>query len=249
MRIAADIFRAIYALELFIIILSDRFLDKIMTQIITPPTIPEVMFTPLILNHVSWEMYEQLLEIFAEYPAIRITYNHGILELMSPLPEHERASWTLGRLITILSEELDLEIMGLKSTTWKAKPKAVGKEADECFYIQNEVKMRGKLQINLEIEPPPDLVVEVDLTHSFMNKLSVYAQLKVPEIWQYNNQKITIYLLQNENYQKSEESLAFPSFPVQELAQFVKLDEQKGENERMREFRKWVQLTLLSTQK
>ena len=163
---------------------------------------------------------------------------------MTPLPEHERSSWRLGRLITILSEELGLEIIGLKSTTWKLKPKLVGKEADECFYIQNEAKMRGKLQINLEIDPPPDLVVEVDLTHSFINKLSVYAQLKVPEIWQYKNDKITIYVLNHEIYQESEKSLAFPSFPVKELANFVKLDEQKGENERMREFRRWVQLIL-----
>ncbi len=212
-----------------------------MTQTLPAPTIPKVISTPLIFNHVSWEMYEKLLEIFTEYPSIRITYNHGILELMSPLPEHERVSWTLGRLITILSEELNLEIIGLKSTTWKAKPKAVGKEADECFYLQNEAKMRGKLQINLEIDPPPDLVVEVDLTHSFLNKLDIYAQLKVPEIWQYHNQKITIYLLDNETYQESEISLAFPNFPVKKLAQFINLDAQKGENERMREFRKWVQ--------
>jgi Uma2 family endonuclease len=215
-----------------------------MTQTLIPKTIPETISPSFILDNVSWEMYENLLDIFAEYPSIRITYDHGTLELMTPLPEHERSSWRLGRLITIISEELGLEIIGLKSTTWKAKPKSVGKEADECFYIQNEAKMRGKLQINLEIDPPPDLVVEVDMTRSFMNKLSVYAQLKVPEIWQYKNNQITIYLLNDENYQQSEESLAFPSFPVKELAQFVKLDQQKGENERMKEFRKWVQLTL-----
>ncbi len=215
-----------------------------MIQTVTPQIIPETISSPFIVYNVSWEMYENLLDIFAEYPSIRITYDHGTLELMTPLPEHETYSWHIGRFLTILTEELGLEIRGLKSTTWKLKPKLVGKEADECFYIQNEAKMRGKLQINLEIDPPPDLVVEVDLTHSFINKLSVYAQLKVPEIWQYKNDKITIYVLNDESYQESEESLAFPSFPVKELAQFVKLDEQKGENERMREFRRWVQLTL-----
>ena len=215
-----------------------------MIQTVTPQIIPETISSPFIVYNVSWEMYENLLDIFAEYPSIRITYDHGTLELMTPLPEHETYSWHIGRFLTILTEELGLEIRGLKSTTWKLKPKLVGKEADECFYIQNEAKMRGKLQINLEIDPPPDLVIEVDMTHSFIKKLSIYAQLKVPEIWQYKNDKITIYVLNDESYQESEESLAFPSFPVKELAQFVKLDEQKGENERMREFRRWVQLTL-----
>jgi Uma2 family endonuclease len=217
-----------------------------MTQTLTPIPISTAMSSPLILEDISWEKYEQLLDIFAEYPAIRMTYDQGTLEIMTPLPEHERSSWILGRLIVILSEELDLEIIGLKSTTWRSKLKAVGKEADECFYIQNEAKMRGKVKIDLTVDPPPDLVIEIDLTHSFIDKMTIYTKLQVPEIWQYQKEKITIYLLNQDQsqYQESETSLAFPFFPVKELANFIKIDDQKGENAKMKEFRQWVRLQL-----
>lgn len=238
---------------LFLLKLYFRLLFKLfvlylvfMTQALTSIPISKVISTPLILDDISWEKYEQLLDIFAEYPAIRMTYDQGKLEIITPLPEHERSSWTLGRLIVILSEELDLEIIGLKSTTWTSKLKAVGKEADECFYIQNEAKMRGKVKIDLAVDPPPDLVIEIDLTHSFIDKMSIYNKLKVPEVWQYQNGKITIYLLNQDQgqYQESETSLAFSLFPVKQLANFVKIDDQKGENAKMKEFRQWVRLQL-----
>ena len=123
----------------------------------------ELAGSHLVLQDISWETYEQLLEIFAERSTPRMTYYQGTLELMVPLPEHERYSWTLGRLIVALSEEIGIEIIGLKSSTWRSEPKKAGNEADECFYIQNEALMRGKLTIDLKNDPPPDLAVEMDL--------------------------------------------------------------------------------------
>lgn len=211
-----------------------------MTQIASP--IPPVEGSHIVLYGVSWETYEILLSAFIEHPQLRITYYHGTLELMTPLPEHETYSWTLGRLITVLTEELGLEIRGLKSSTWRSKPKAVGKEADECFYIQNEVAVRDKLNIDLNIDPPPDLAIEIDLTSSSIDKMQVYFELKVPEVWRYEAGKLTINILTDTGYIESETSLAFGSFPVKELARFMQLDSQKGENARIREFRKWVQI-------
>ena len=186
-------------------------------------------------------MYEQLLAIFAEHSAVRMTYCRGMLEIMTPLPEHERYSWTIARFVSVLSEELGLEIVGFKSTTWRSKPGEVGKEADECFYIQNEPAVRNKLKIDLSVDPPPDLAIKVDITHSFIDKFEVYAKLKVPEIWQFKDEKFTIYLLMDSSYQESETSLAFGDFPVKEIVRFMQLDPEKGENARMREFRSWVQ--------
>lgn len=210
-----------------------------MTQTLTPTT-PPIEGSHLVLYNVSWEMYEQLLEIFAQRPIPRMTYYQGTLELMTPLPEHERYGWTFGRLIIILCEELGLEILGLKSTTWRSKPKAAGKEADECFYIQNEAVMRGKIKIDLKVDPPPDLALEIDITHSAIDKMAVYAELKVPEVWRFANGQLTIHILTEVGYIESETSLAFGSFPVKELVQFIQLDSQKGENARMKEFRTWV---------
>jgi len=217
-----------------------------MTQTLTPAT--PVEGSRLVLHNISWEMYEKLLEIFAEHPKLRMIYYKGTLELMTPLSDHERYSWTLGRLVVVLSEELGLEILGLKSTTWRSKPKAVGKEADECFYIQNEALMRGKLKIDLKNDPPPDLAIEIDTTNSSIDKMAVYAELRVPEVWRLEDSKIIINILTDTGYVDSEISLAFGSFPVKELARFIQLDSQKGENARMREFREWVRSQLLKAQ-
>ena len=212
-----------------------------MAQALTAPT-PPIEGFPFVLYDVSWETYEKLLEAFAEHPRLRITYYQGTLELMTPLPEHETYSWTLGRLITVLTDELGLEIRGLGSTTWRSKPKAAGKEADECFYIQNEAVVRDKLKIDLNTDPPPDLAIEIDISSSSIDKMAIYAGLKVPEVWRFNDGKLTIHILTNSGYVESETSLAFGSFPVKELAKFMQLDSQKGENARMREFKQWVRL-------
>ena len=216
-----------------------------MAQTLTPGT-PPTAGSHLVLNDISWEIYEKLLEVFAEYPALRMTYYKGTLELMTPLPEHERYSWTLGRLVAALSEELGMEIVGLKSTTWRSKPKTAGKEADECFYIQNEALVRSKLKIDLTVDPPPDLAIEIDATHSSIDKMAVYAELKVPEVWRWHKGKLTVNILTDTGYVESETSLAFGSFPVKEVTRFIQLDPQKGENARLREFREWVRQQLLS---
>jgi len=209
-----------------------------MTQITlaTPP----VESSYIVLHDISWEMYEQMLELLSEHPKLRMTYYQGTLELMTPLPEHERYSWTFGRLLVILSEELGLEIIGLKSTTWRLKRQAVGTEADECFYIQNEAAMRGKLKIDLTVDPPPDLAIEIDVTNSSIDKMAIYTKLRVPEIWRFEDGKLTVNILTDTGYIESETSLAFEAFPVKELARFILPDPLKGENARLREFREWV---------
>jgi Uma2 family endonuclease len=210
-----------------------------MTQTLTPLTLTESN-NSLVLQDISWEIYEKLLELFSEKATIRMAYYRGTLELMVPLPEHERSSWTFGRLIAILSEELGLEILGVGSTTWRSKLKASGKEADESFYIQNEAKVRGKVEIDLSIDPPPDLAIEIDTTHSSIDKMAIYAELNIPEVWRWQQGRMTIHLLIDGTYIESETSLTFSSFPVKEIARFVQLNSQKGENARMREFREWV---------
>ncbi|MDZ7958082.1 MAG: Uma2 family endonuclease [Aulosira sp. DedQUE10] len=210
-----------------------------MAQALAVPAAP-VQGSRIVLYDVSWQTYEKLLEAFAEHPKLRMNYYQGTLELMTPLPEHETYAWTLGRLITVLTEELGMEIRGLKSTTWRSQLKAVGKEADECFYIQNEIKVRNKLDINLANDPPPDLAIEIDKTNPSINKMEIYAELKVPEFWRYEAGKLIINILTATGYVDSETSLAFGTFPIKELTKFMHLDSQKGENARMREFREWV---------
>jgi len=198
----------------------------------------------LVLHDISWETYEQLLEIFSDRSIPRITYYRGTLELIRPETERQVYSWNLGQLVVELTAALGLEIIGFKSSTWRSQPKATGKEADECFYIQNEAKVRNKLQIDLTVDPPPDLAIEVDLTHSSIDAMSVYAELKVPEVWLWRKGKLTINLLKEGSYEESENSLAFGSFPVKDIGQFMNFESDKGHNAKMREFREWVRANL-----
>ncbi|MDJ0732523.1 MAG: Uma2 family endonuclease [Nostocaceae cyanobacterium] len=215
----------------------------IMTQTLAVTTAPPGG-SRIVLYDVSWDTYEKLLEAFAEHPKLRINYYQGTLELMTPLPEHETYAWIFGRLITVITEEMGIEIRGFKSTTWCFQPKAVGKEANECFYIQNEAKVRNKLDIDLKNDPPPDLAIEIDVSNSSVDKMAIYAELKVPEVWRYEQGQLIINLLTDKGYVESENSFAFGSFPVKEITKFIQLNSQKGENARMREFREWVRAQL-----
>lgn len=220
---------------------------EVLNQIPTPTVTSgeeELLGNHLVLQDISWETYEKLLEIFSDRSIPRITYYRGSLELIVPGTEREVSSWNLGQLVAELTAEMGLEILGFKSSTWRLQERAIGKEADESFYIQNEAKVRNKLQIDLKVYPPPDLAIEVDLTHSSIDGMSVYAELKVPEVWLWRKGQLTINLLKDGSYVESENSLAFGSFPVKEIAQFMNLESDRGHNAKMREFRQWVRANL-----
>jgi Uma2 family endonuclease len=133
------------------------------------------------LSGISWQTYENLLTELGVNRRLRLTYNRGTLEIMVPSPEHERYKKVLGRFVETLGEELDVRIEPLGSTTFK-RPELSGAEPDECFYIRNIQLIKGKKRINLQQDPPPDLVVEVDLTSSSKNRFEVYADMGVREI-------------------------------------------------------------------
>src|SRR5690349_10860660 len=143
-----------------------------------------------VLRNVSWKTYEHLLADFAESRSPRLAYDRGTLEIMSPLPEHEELSHDLAMLVEIAAEARDLHIRGLGSTTFKRKDLKQGFEPDACFYIQNAEKMRGRARVDLAIDPPPDLVIEIEHSRSSINKLSIYAQIGVPEVWRHTGERL-----------------------------------------------------------
>jgi Uma2 family endonuclease len=158
---------------------------------------------------------------------------------MVPLPEHERAKVIIGDLVKILLDELDLNWESLGSTTFKREDMSVGIELDDCFYIQNHRLMIGKDRIDLTVDPPPDLAIEIDVTSK--TQISAYQALKVPEIWRYDNGKLEINLLQTEQYVKSQTSPTFPNFPVIEgISLFLEMSRTTGTTPALRAFRKWV---------
>lgn len=147
----------------------------------------------VILKNISWKTYEALLTDIGEKSRIQLTYDQGILEIMVPLDPHETYAEILGRIVTTITEELNLEIRSLGSRTCKREDLNQGLEPDKCFYIQNEAIVRDLDPIDLNQYPPPDLVIEIDITSHSINRLELYARLGVPEVWQYNEKQFTIH--------------------------------------------------------
>jgi Uma2 family endonuclease len=175
-----------------------------------------------VLDNISWETFEALLRETGSGRSSRFAYEDGTLEIMTPLFEHENPKINFDRFIFILVEELEIEIRSAGSTTIKKEDLKKGIEPDNCYYIQNELAIRGRETLDFETDPPPDLAIEIDITSSSVNKFSIYSALKVPEIWRYNGSKLKFYELINNKYVERDYSIAV-RIQVSSFAYFQKL--------------------------
>ncbi len=205
-----------------------------MTAVLTPPR------NQVVLRGVSWTTYQALIRDLESEPGKRLTYDQGTLEIMVPLPPHERYKSLMGRLVEVTTEETETEIASLGSTTWSREDLQKGLEADECYYIQNEQAVRGKSEIDLSTDPPPDLAIEVDNTSSSMNRMEIYAALGVPEVWRYQGEILTIYRLVEGEYRPQDTSTALPLLQQRDILRFLQASQTMGETSLIRQFRKWV---------
>ena len=218
-----------------------------MTRMMSPPSrrVVVAVETPLddiqhlVLEDASWELYEKLLRDIGDRP-IRINYDEGRLEMMSPLPEHERPKKIIGRLIETLSYDLGKEVVSLGSTTFRREDQAKGLEPDECYYFKNEKRIRGRKRLNLKKDPPPELVVEIDITRSSVEREPIYVGLGVPEIWRWDGFKLECLELTGGRYRLRERSLVFPFLAPADLTRFVRMLGRVGENAIIRKFGEWV---------
>ncbi|PPT11261.1 Flavodoxin reductases (ferredoxin-NADPH reductases) family 1 [Geitlerinema sp. FC II] len=193
----------------------------------------------LVMTDVTWQMYERILEEFGEKRSARINYSQGLLEIMVPLPEHEVSKVIIGDLIKALLEELNLEFWSLASTTFKNEAMQQGLEPDDCFYIEHEAAIRGKKRIDLTVDPPPDLAVEIDLTSR--TRLDNYEKLGVKELWRFDGEVLEISVLQEWKYQRSHQSFHFPMLAIAEIIpQYLERSKVEGRNQTMKAFRAWV---------
>ena len=202
-------------------------------RIIVPPG------QTVVLEGVSWNEFEAILEDLGENRGSRIAYDRGILEIMTPLPEHEVNKESISDFVKILLEELDIEFCPLGSTTFKNQIMFKGIEPDSCFYIQNEAKVRGKNRLDLTVDPPPDLALEVDITNR--SHPEIYQSLGVPELWRYKRGQLQILLLVDGKYIESSISANFPDFPlIETIPQYLTQCRTEGRNKGMKAFRSWV---------
>jgi Uma2 family endonuclease len=143
-------------------------------------------------------------------------------------------------------DELNVEICSLGSLTCRREDLARGLEPDQCYYIQNENVVWDKEQIDLNQDPPPDLVVEIDVTSSSIDRLSLYASLGVPEVWRYDGNRLIIYQLEAQEYVERTVSPTFPFLSQVEMLRFLELRRTTKENALIRLFREWVRSQIQS---
>src|SRR5262247_1690313 len=182
----------------------------------------------LLLHEVSWAEYEDLLALLPDNPRVRLSYDQGTLEIMTLSPRHERLKSLFTPLLTVLTEELDLNLVGLGSTTFRRIDAARGLEPDDCYYIHQAERMAGQDIIDLATDPPPDLVVEVDITHPSLDKLPIYASLGVPEVWRHDGDTLQFLRLLGDRYTQTPASGLFPLLSAEVLAGFVQQGKEHG---------------------
>jgi Uma2 family endonuclease len=200
----------------------------------------------LVLNAVSWGEYTRLRRLFGDRP-VRLTYDRGTLEIKTLSPETERFKHLLRRLIDVLTEELGLKSVGFGSMTIQRRRR--GLEPDECYYIANQPKVRGADHIDLRGDPPPDLALEIDISQSSLDRLSIYAALGVPEVWRYENQTVVFHLLGPDGqYRPGVTSRSLSNLMPADLTSILAMRFQlEDDNELVRRFRAWVRQNLAGT--
>lgn len=192
----------------------------------------------VIFRNLNWQAYQQIVKAIGENRSARFTYDRGTLEITMPLEEHEFYRELIGRFIYFLVAELGFKIKTMGSTTLDREDLDRGAEPDNAYYIQNQPRVAGKT-VNLQADPPPDLVVEVDITHTDIDKPALYASMGVPEFWRFNGRVWRIYQLQGAEYQEVEISPTFGQVPKTKLYEFLALA-QEDEVAAEQNLRQWM---------
>jgi Uma2 family endonuclease len=163
-----------------------------------------------VLYGIDWKDYEAFLDAIEDYP-LRHTYSGGTLEMMSPRKDHDWVKSFLGRLLETMAYELEIDIQCIGSTTLTSEEARRGFQPDEAYYIAHEPDVRDRPEYDPDIDPPPDLVIEVDVTNSSLPRMPAFAALRIPEVWRHAGQEVHFYRLDEKGeYEEIERSLSFP---------------------------------------
>jgi Uma2 family endonuclease len=192
------------------------------------------------MSALSWEGYLHLGQVLAGRH-VRMAYDRGELEIMAVSLGHDGDKSLLARLVNLVTEEMAIDIRSGGSTTLNREDLERGLEGDECWWIEHEAQVRSLREIDLNRDPPPDLALEVEISRSLLNRIKIYAALRVPEVWRWDGQVLTVCLLDADgNYVISGTSRNFPFLPVAELGRFVHMLRTMSETSVIRAFREWV---------
>jgi Uma2 family endonuclease len=188
----------------------------------------------------GWVDYEKMLQIVGDRH-IHVTYDQGMMEVRVPSQRHEQAAQLLGFLIPQLADELEMDFEPLGMTTWKRPDMEKGLEADQCYYFRNEAVVRERNELDLEVDPPPDLAIEVGITTSSINRMSIYAELGVPEVWRYDGVRLGMHQLQaDRRYGSIESSLSIRALTPGDVERLIGSGRITPKRQWAREIRAWA---------
>ncbi|MGB5961532.1 MAG: Uma2 family endonuclease [Coleofasciculaceae cyanobacterium] len=204
--------------------------------------IPVIAEQRVILSNISWQTFEQILKELGDNRSTRLAYNNGFLEIMTPLGPHENNNRFIDDLVRAITDELNINMKKFGSLTMKRSKKLKGAEPDSCYYLQNEPLVRSKQEIDLDKDPPPDLVLEIDMSSGSLDKLPIYAAIGVPELWRYDGNKLEVFVLQqlDGEYEAVSNSPTFPWMEMEVIPRFLRQSLVDGETATLRAFREWV---------
>lgn len=194
----------------------------------------------VILYDVSWETYERLLAEHTGNSSTHFAYDRGRLEIMVLSVQHETLKYLLSLLVDLFAEEMEIDIYAVGSTTFRRQDLERGFEPDACFYFQNEAFVRGKSNIDLLVDPPPDLVIEIDITSPSLNKFPIFAALSIPEVWRYDGERVSIWAYHAGDYQERVESQLLPKITSVVLTEFLEAGRQMKRTAWLRRVRTWT---------
>ena len=198
----------------------------------------------VVLPNISWKTYRAMLADMGDRRATRIAYNQGVLTIKVPSKLHEIVNRLLARIAATITEETDLEVINIGSTTLEREELEKSAEPDTGFYIQNAYRLEG-LDPEIPKDLPPDLVIEVDITSPLTRRVAIYQALEIPEVWRYTKRHgPEIYHLQSNEYVKADASLALPQLTATQLNKFLELRQTQGENQVIRSVRDWTRQRL-----
>lgn len=196
---------------------------------------------PILFRDVDWRGYGYFLRMFANRPGVRLTYDRGRLEVMPVSFEHEGFAELIGYLVLTLAQVLKLDFEPGGTTTLRLRRKLRGLEPDKCYWINNASRVRGKARISLPKDPPPDLAVEIDITRSSLDRMAIYASLKIPEVWRFNGRTLSFHILDSAGvYQAVPSSRLFPFVKPADLLRTLRRQKAVGSVGALDEFREWV---------
>lgn len=193
----------------------------------------------VVLYDIPWRAYTNFCDALPDR-YIRMTYDRGVLEIMTVSTPHERYKSLIGLLIVVLAEELNRVIGSFGSFTHRRKDLARALEPDLCFYLKHFHLVRGKRQIDLTADPPPDLAIEVEISRSLLNRMAILAALQVPEVWRFDGESFIVNILREGRYEVTEVSEIFPEIDVRDLVRFVTIGVEDGDLAMLRGFRTWL---------